>query len=725
MSKSRQQRKRKARKHTAVVQPKPRSRFFRFFLVGLLIILSVSATFTVHSLASAILTVRDVSVPKYVPVANTVSTPVSLGVDGPVRKVGRTYNFWGDVETITCFDESEAVVNQIRFEYNNSRKLLRLYQSFDGAVDPLSTPYLEYTYDFSKGNRLISATYPGGRALVYSYGVAGSLQDMMGRPIAIEDGPTSLATYAYTGDGTIAHVNHPQPGLSFVLQRDRFGRPTDHVWKKNGVDIVRIEHGYDNAGNRTFRRDGVNPASSEVYNYDQINQISSLARGPLNNDGTAVTAQSFGEAWQYDKTGNWTEYDRNGTIQNRTHDAANKIQDVVSHDRNGNMTVVPKPDESGDHLLFQHDAWNRVTKVFEEDGTTKVAEYEYNGLNYRICKRTFENGVLATTKTYFYNEKWQCIEERINNVVDTTYVWGLRYVDDLVCRDRGSERLYSIADPNWNVVAVVDATGTVQERYQYDAFGKRTVLAANATPKTATDHAWDRAFTGQVLDEETGQMNYRYRQYDTELGRFTSSDPIEYRAKDPNLYRYVFNRPTVMRDAKGLSGVIGPIGPSSPGPATTSPGDGECIVSVHCWPVFRYGAPFPWGTHCGYTLDYDGGITHLDGSGSTPGTIETNTISPNTTFGSGTSVDSSICQCLLDYRQKYEDAQIPRSNTAGNSNWIMGCMSNACGLNVNWHGNPPSYHDKPPCKHWSTQSHIGPYGTEACVRVCDEYHTCP
>jgi hypothetical protein len=39
--------------------------------------------------------------------------------------------------------------------------------------------------------------------------------------------------------------------------------------------------------------------------------------------------------------------------------------------------------------------------------------------------------------------------------VDRQFTCGLRYIDDLVLRDRGVERKYALQDPNWNVVAVL------------------------------------------------------------------------------------------------------------------------------------------------------------------------------------------------------------------------------------------------------------------------------
>ncbi len=66
--------------------------------------------------------------------------------------------------------------------------------------------------------------------------------------------------------------------------------------------------------------------------------------------------------------------------------------------------------------------------------------------------------------------------ESVTNEARTTYVWGLRYVDDLVYKERGNKKLFALQDANWNVVAVTDNAGDVLERYIYDGFGKRTEL---------------------------------------------------------------------------------------------------------------------------------------------------------------------------------------------------------------------------------------------------------
>jgi RHS repeat-associated protein len=266
-----------------------------------------------------------------------------------------------------------------------------------------------------------------------------------------------------------------------------------------------------------------------------VNQIKSLNRG----------SSSFVESWNYDGTGNWLQYNRTGSAtENRTHNKANEIQTGVAHDRNGNMTLMPG-------LQGKYDAWNRLVEV-RDSSNSLLATYHYNGLNQRVKKT-----VGGTVTTSVYNSNWQELESKAGNET-TVYIWGKRYVDDLVLREKGAEKLYSLADPNWNVVAITNASGAVQERMKYDAFGNVSWMNASFTTIANSAYAWNRTYTGQVLDTETGLMLYRNRYYNTGLGRFVSRDPIGYDAGDANLMRYVGNRTAFYHDPYGLQTVYGP-----------------------------------------------------------------------------------------------------------------------------------------------------------------------
>jgi RHS repeat-associated protein len=227
------------------------------------------------------------------------------------------------------------------------------------------------------------------------------------------------------------------------------------------------------------------------------------------------------------------------------------------------LCSAPSPASPATGWTLTYDAWNRLVKV--ANGQTTIAEYQYDGQNFRTVKLTYTSGQLSETRHFYYNDGWQCLEERATTqnpapspetlTPTCQYVWGDRYVDDLVLRDRDSdangtldERLYAMQDPNWNVIAIADTGGDVQRRFSYQAYGKFESRTSTFTQYGLHPYAWDVLYTGRQYDLETGLYNYRNRFQHAQLGRFLSRDPI---AADINLYRYVRNMPSVHVDPMG------------------------------------------------------------------------------------------------------------------------------------------------------------------------------
>ncbi|MDZ7619413.1 MAG: RHS repeat-associated core domain-containing protein, partial [Patescibacteria group bacterium] len=320
----------------------------------------------------------------------------------------------------------------------------------------------------------------------------------------------------------------------------------------------------------------------ERYQYDGVSQLVGLERGRLNSNKDAVTTKTFAEDWALDATGNWTGFrqDRDGDgawdlDQSRKHNKANEVTSASSwatptHDRAGNMLVIPRPSDPRESYTATFDAWHRLVKLEQSDGAgglETVAEYQYDGRNFRTLKRIYTGGVLSETRHFYHSSQWQVLEERVDGSEASAcqYVWGERYIDDLVLRDRDTagdglldERFYALQDANWNVIAISTPDCQIQERYAYDAYGTLAVHNAAFTPIPATTFAWPYTYTGRRFDEETGLMHYRNRMYHPELGRFVSRDPLGYAGSHPNLFAYVLNMPPNRNDPSGLVGCGGP-----------------------------------------------------------------------------------------------------------------------------------------------------------------------
>jgi len=104
-----------------------------------------------------------------------------------------------------------------------------------------------------------------------------------------------------------------------------------------------------------------------------------------------------------------------------------------------------------------------------------------------------------------------------------------------------------LIDPNeWEVV----------ERYTYTPYGAVTIHAPDWTLRDTSAYNNTRLYTGREYDVETGMYHYRRRYYHAQLARFTSRDPMKYKGRDPNLYRYVSSGPTNATDPLGLAETI-------------------------------------------------------------------------------------------------------------------------------------------------------------------------
>ena len=488
--------------------------------------------------------------------------------------------FAGSRDVVTNYDNSTvgsgAIVNQVKKEYDAFTQMISDAQEHDGAVDANSP---EVTYTFSDGSnsalRKLTVSTPSGHKVNYDYGAANSIADAFNRPASLKiDGETgNLVEYEFIGLVLNSKIKYPTPDTELNTSYDRFARIIDMPWTNAAgtTTHAHIQYGYDAASRRTWRKDLTPHADDQhdrAYTYDALSQVKSAEVGALNLNESGISGvPKESESWTYDETGNWLAYekDEEGTTsvdQSRRHNESNQITVIdgngtgISHDLNGNTTLLPTGDDlQGTPSKLKWNPWNMLMEVRDSSDDSLINAYQYDG---RFRRTTVTESDSTVTHAY-YNDQWRQVEEREGTSTDPAKVhyWGALNRWELVRRDRDTnkngtldESFYCIKDA-MDPIAVLDSSGTIQERYEYTAFGVVSFFGVNFGARNGSSINWCFLFHGEFRDLDTEMYNYGFRDYDPKTGRWPSRDPIEENG-GVNIYSFTMN--SCLKDYLGLYG---------------------------------------------------------------------------------------------------------------------------------------------------------------------------
>jgi RHS repeat-associated protein len=221
------------------------------------------------------------------------------------------------------------------------------------------------------------------------------------------------------------------------------------------------------------------------------------------------------------------------------------------------------------------------------DGTD--IQYIVDGQNRRIGKKI--NGSLAQGFLYDGQIRIAAELDGSNNVVSRFVYADKGNVPSYMIKGGTTYRI--ISDHLGSPRLVVDtATGTIAQRIDYDSFGN---IISDTNPGFQSF-----GFAGGLYDQHTKLTRFGARDYDAEVGRWTSKDPIFFAAGDTNLYGYTANDPINFIDPLGLYWGEDEINwwlyeSALPGPYGQPASEWKC------------GSPTGWGDPIGYTAAAGGG----------------------------------------------------------------------------------------------------------------------
>jgi RHS repeat-associated protein len=470
-----------------------------------------------------------------------------------------------------------------------------------------TSPKVQYGYASGSANtiRPTSLTYPNGRVVDYGYGAhRNGISDALSRIVNYKDGfDRPLLEYSYLGNSDVRHhrlsPNRKQSGPWWIspsaptipIQAISTVASTGSVESKTIAGTITDRPPIPTVSNTATIERAIEstektpspppPERNSTSCMSTTKSIVSSTWTEANSNGskTGLTDTTFAQCWTLDETGNWNGFreDDNGEdawdlIQSRTVNPVNEITAINEtvgatwvtpvYSRAGNMTTMPKPADSKQSFTATYDAWNRLTEI--ADGATTVTTYKYDGAKRRTIQSTFTPGSPDETRHLYYTEpsKWQVLEERVVNsfglqVTDRQFVWGLRYIDDLILRDRDTngngslnEKLYALQDANWNVASLSNSSGVIQQRFAYSSYGVPLALSSSWGPQFDA-FSWESSYAGYLHESATRLYNVRHRVFHPVISTWVQRDPLGI-VVGTNLYQYANSSPLTLVDPFGL-----------------------------------------------------------------------------------------------------------------------------------------------------------------------------
>jgi RHS repeat-associated protein len=346
------------------------------------------------------------------------------------------------------------------------------------------------TYGYDAADRQTSLQYPDGRIVQRSYTSRGQLQ-------AVSLGAQSIASYAYDDGGRLATST-----LGNGLVETRTFRSDNTVASISTPGVGDFTYTYDHKKQK-LTEGGAATNGAQTFTYDNQGRLSSWAGG----SGGALT-----QTWSLSPVGDWQSTTRESVVENRTHNAAHELTAIgaapLSYDARGNLVT----DDAGHSL-----SWDFDNKIRTYGAGESSVSYTYDVLGRKVMR------VVGSSTTIFVHAGEEVVAEYENGSLRTDFVLGAE-IDRPIAYLNGSNLNWYSANALGTIAAVTDSGGAVLERYRYDAYGARSALSPDGATRALSAVANDLGFTGRYHDGFTGLLDFRFRQYSAQMGRFISRD---------------------------------------------------------------------------------------------------------------------------------------------------------------------------------------------------------
>lgn len=352
-------------------------------------------------------------------------------------------------------------------------------------------------------------------------------------------------TYAYNLHGALTKINDPANlnGKLFAYEI-KYQNPsnTSAASAKFNGSITEVD--WKTSNDQVLRR--------YSYQYDKLDR---LLKGTYSEASVSVPQNDFfNESQTYDSNGNilsLKRYAPQGTttpvlIDNLSYtysgNQLHKVQDATE-----NQSGYP----IGGNLL-SYDVNGNMTSHTDKG----ISSIQYNFLNLATVMATAPDQNVQ----YFYSADGTKLK-KIGNGKTVDYLGGFQYENGTLQFFPTSEGYYDFANARY-VYNYGDHLGNIRLSYAKRANGFPRVLEENNYYPFGLKHtgyntgnmansAFSYKYNGKELQSETGMVDYGWRQYMPEIGRWNGIDQLAEMYVSTSTYSYVANNPVMRFDVDG------------------------------------------------------------------------------------------------------------------------------------------------------------------------------
>ncbi len=436
---------------------------------------------------------------------------------------------YNNIGQLTSLALSNGV--KIQYNYDSNGNISQQIVQGEGLAQKQ-----KFTFQYSPLKQKTMMTYPDNSSLHWNYAQTGEL-----KTYEYKEGTKrqNLVTInSYNPSGSVKSIKHGN-GVTVNYGFDGLGRVTQLVAGASGGDsqsasFLTHNYCYNSLGlkvQRKINKGGQNTV--ENFNYDLRGRVSSYVNGSQTN------------AYKYDSSGNLLQ--KNGVKLI----VAKENNQIVSGTVNGStlstsyseegrlLTKVLQGEKGKSSFAYTYDSFGRLANYVFPQGNVN---YKYGINGYRFSREVKKGSAIQTS--YYVSPYYEVHTDGTN----TSIVKNMQLSSVTLASKVGDQMRFFVRDHLGSLLATTNESGKPSLSKSFSPYG-------NMLGGQLEDNS---EFTGHKYDSELQHYNFVHRNYDPDLGRFLTPDPIRQYASG---YGYAGGQPLNRIDRNGLEfgEIIGPI----------------------------------------------------------------------------------------------------------------------------------------------------------------------